>query len=78
MRLRLRFCVKHFVRYFQTLLEAIEEQRRAAEEQASRDILRSLLRAFREALLALPSEEYDWFQIADKKRNELTPTPRKV
>ncbi len=50
------------------LLEgAIEEQRRAAEDQASREILRAIHRAFREALLALPAEEYDWFQIPDGK-----------
>jgi hypothetical protein len=47
------------------LLQAIEEQKRAAEEQASKEILRSIHRAFREALLALPPEEYDWFQIPD-------------
>jgi len=47
------------------LNEAIEEQKQAAEERASRDILRAIHRAFREALLALPPEEYDWFQIPD-------------
>jgi hypothetical protein len=47
------------------LAEAIEEQRRAEEERASREILRSIQRAFREALLALPAEEYDWFQIPE-------------
>jgi hypothetical protein len=45
------------------LIELIEEQRRAEEEQASRDQLRVIQRAFREALLALPAEEYDWFDI---------------
>lgn len=47
------------------LVQAIEEQKRAAEDQASKEILRSIHRAFREALLALPAEEYDWFQIPD-------------
>ena len=41
----------------------IEEQRRAEEEQASREQLRTIQRAFREALLGLPAEEYDWFDI---------------
>jgi hypothetical protein len=41
----------------------IEAQRRAEEEQASRESLRAIQRAFREALLALPPEEYDWFDI---------------
>ena len=41
----------------------IDEQRRAEEEQASRQHLRAIQRAFREAMLALPREEYDWFDI---------------
>jgi hypothetical protein len=45
------------------LIELIEEQRRAEEEQASREQLQTIQRAFREALLALPAEEYDWFDI---------------
>jgi hypothetical protein len=45
------------------LTEMVEEQRRAEEERATRDILRSIQRAFQEALLALPAEEYDWFEI---------------
>lgn len=43
--------------------EIIDEQRRAEEEQASRELLRTIQRAFREALMALPAEEYDWFDI---------------
>ena len=45
------------------LATMIEEQRRAEEEQASRELLRAIQRAFREALLSLPAEEYDWFDI---------------
>lgn len=45
------------------LIEMIEEQRRAEEEQASRELLQTIQRAFRDALLALPAEEYDWFDI---------------
>jgi len=45
------------------LVEIIDAQRRAEEEQASREQLRAIQRAFREALLALPAEEYDWFDI---------------
>jgi plasmid stability protein len=47
------------------LAQAIEEHRRAADEQASRQILKTIQRAFHEALLALPAEEYDWFEIPD-------------
>ncbi len=41
----------------------IEEQRRAEEERASRDVLQAIRRALQEALLALPAEEYDWFDV---------------
>ncbi len=45
------------------LNQAIEAQQRAEEERASRQILRTITRAFREALIALPAEEYDWFDL---------------
>lgn len=45
------------------LLALVEEQKRAQEERASRNVLRTIQKAFREALLALPAEEYDWFDI---------------
>jgi hypothetical protein len=45
------------------LTETLEAQRRAEEEQASRELLQTIQRAFREAFLALPAEEYDWFDI---------------
>jgi Histidine kinase-, DNA gyrase B-, and HSP90-like ATPase len=41
----------------------IDAQRRAEEEQANRESLRAIQRAFREAMLVLPREEYDWFDI---------------
>jgi hypothetical protein len=41
----------------------IEEQRKAEEERASRKILQSVQKALTEALLALPEDEYDWFDI---------------
>jgi Histidine kinase-, DNA gyrase B-, and HSP90-like ATPase len=52
------------------LQELIEAQKRAEEEQASQQSLRAIQRAFREALLALPPEEYDWFDIQARARNE--------
>ncbi len=55
----------------QKLIELIEEQRRAEEEQASREQLRTIQRAFREALLALPAEEYDWFDIQARSQRSL-------
>jgi hypothetical protein len=47
----------------QALVHIIAEQRQAEEERASRKILNTIQKAFREALLALPAEEYDWFDI---------------
>jgi len=44
----------------------IDAQRRAEEEQANRESLRAIQRAFREAMLILPREEYDWFDIQSR------------
>jgi hypothetical protein len=41
----------------------IAEQQRAEEEQASQQSLKAIQKAFHEAMLALPPEEYDWFEI---------------
>ena len=41
----------------------IDAQRRAEEDHASEQMLRAIQKAFKEALLALPAEEYDWFDI---------------
>ena len=48
----------------------IEEQQRAEEEQASQQSLRAIQRAFHEALLALPREEYDWFDVQGRAHRE--------
>ncbi|MGH9906148.1 MAG: ATP-binding protein, partial [Pyrinomonadaceae bacterium] len=48
------------------LIEILEAQRRAEDEQASRELLHAIQRAFREALLALPAEEYDWFDVRSR------------
>src|SRR6266849_5305787 len=61
-----------------TALEPIEaqvkglilEQQRAEEAQASQRSLRAIQRAFHEALLALPREEYDWFDVQGRARRE--------
>jgi hypothetical protein len=44
-----------------TLVEVVRLQQHAAEEKSNRDTFRAIQRAFREALLVLPEEEYDWF-----------------
>jgi hypothetical protein len=61
---------EHYAAFVESLspLEAhlnrlIDDQRRAEEEQANAESLRAIQRAFREAMLVLPREEYDWFEI---------------
>jgi len=44
------------------IAEVVHQQQRAAEEKSNQDTLRAIQRAFREALLILPEEEYDWFE----------------
>lgn len=41
----------------------VREQDKAEEERMSRNILRAVQKAFHEAILSLPPEEYDWFDI---------------
>lgn len=48
----------------------IEEQQRAEEEQASQQSLKAIQKAFYEAMLALPREEYDWFDVQGRARQE--------
>ena len=50
----------------------IEAQKRAEDEQSSQESLRAIQRAFREALLALPPEEYDWFEVQARARADRT------
>ena len=59
------------------LAKIIEDQQRAEEERASRDVLRSVQGALKEALLALPAEEYDWFDLhrGEGKRRPRTAAP---
>jgi hypothetical protein len=48
----------------------IEEQQRAEDEQASQQSLKAIQKAFHEALLALPREEYDWFDVQGRARQD--------
>jgi hypothetical protein len=56
----------------QRLQETIEEQRKAEEERSSRQILRQVQRALKEAFLCLPEEEYDWFDIHGGRAHKQT------
>jgi len=47
----------------EALEKIIAAQTQAIEEETSREVLRSVHKAFREALLSLPPEEYDWFEV---------------
>lgn len=58
------------------LTSIIDEQQRAEEEQASKDVLRSIQKALKEALLALPAEEYDWFNVRDGEDPRLRPAAK--
>ncbi len=49
------------------LNQIIEEQRKAEEERSSRQVLRRVQHALKEAFLRLPQEEYDWFDIHSEK-----------
>jgi hypothetical protein len=57
------------------LREVIAEQRRAEEEQASQQALKAIQKAFHEAILALPPEEYDWFEIKSRARHGAGSSP---
>jgi hypothetical protein len=50
------------------LSEIIAEQQKAEEERASRKILKSVQNALKEAILLLPEDEYDWFDIHKSKK----------
>ena len=62
--------VESLVRLEVDLNDLIDAQRRAEEEQANRESLRAIQRAFREAMLVLPREEYDWFDIQSPSAQE--------
>ncbi len=51
----------------EALIGLLDEKRRAEEEEASRQVLNRVTRAFREAFLHLPSEDYSW--LAAKTRD---------
>ncbi len=60
------------------LKRVIEEQDRAEEERTSRQILRTIQKAFKEAFLALPPEEYDWFDIRGRDERGVLRQPSPV
>ena len=59
------FC-DSIVPFKERLMAIALEQGKAEEERMSKNILRSVQKAFRDAMIALPLEEYDWFGIEQK------------
>ena len=57
------------------LIKEIAAQQEAEDEQASQHILKTLNKAFREALITLPAEEYDWFELQRSKPRQQTNPP---
>ena len=56
--------LKHVLKPVEEKLSAIvDAQLKAEEEKASVQILRTISKAFREAMITLPNEEYDWFRL---------------
>jgi len=51
----------------ENLKQIVADQRKAEEERSSRQVLRRVQRALKEAFLRLPQEEYDWFDIYGAK-----------
>jgi hypothetical protein len=54
------------------LREIIAQEKSAEEEQASRNILKSVQKAFREAFLTLPPDDYSWFDLHSGTRRTAT------
>ncbi len=55
--------VEALVPLSECLNKIFQEYKKAEDERMSKNILRSVQKAIREAILALPPEEYDWFDI---------------
>lgn len=56
--------------HLETLIKGLQK---AEEERASKQVLKSIQKAFREALLALPAEEYDWFDLTGQSKKGTKP-----
>jgi len=54
----------------EVLLRIVAEQSRVEDEKASQNILRSVQKAFKDAITALPPEEYDWFDVSADRRKK--------
>jgi hypothetical protein len=50
------------------LNDHLQQMKDAEEEKVSTQVLKTVQRALREALIALPKEEYDWFDVQKRSR----------
>ena len=57
------------------VIEQVERERAAAEEEASRSILRSVRKALTEGLLALPNADYQWLEVSEPRRTTAAGAP---
>ena len=55
--------------------EQVERERAAAEEEASRSILRAVRKALTEGLQALPSSDYQWLEVPEPRRTTAAGAP---
>ena len=62
--------VSRITRVEEKLKEIIEQEKKAEEEKASQDILKSVKKAFKEAFLALSRDEYNWLDIYSAGKNK--------
>jgi hypothetical protein len=56
----------------ESLMELIEEQKRAEEDHASKNILKRITKALREAMRRLPINEYEWLNIHSERKTSVT------
>ncbi len=57
------------------LSEIIEEQKKAEEEKASKNILHKITKALHEAFNHLPQQEYSWLNVAKARKTSIVKMP---
>ena len=63
-------------RISQALGKVVIEQKRAEEEKVSKNILKRISKALREALLFLPAEEYGWLHVQEAVKPKIIRVPK--
>ncbi len=58
------------------LTQIIDEQKRAEEDKASKNILKKITKALQDAFHHLPQEEYSWLQINPGKKLQIVKTEK--